>query len=329
MPLAGRVVAEAIGREPVVVADPGVAAVKGAVQASGPPSDGMDAPPAVGPPLPPLRQAGALAVPGLASLLLLAAFLAVKDRAEGPYDWYELYKGRTLYGDAWGLPPNWGALAMAATLVLVACLCTATMIASVLPMAASPRVPAGSDGGQMGSGLLVAAGLGAAVAGMYAVGASLYFGAPIDPFLRWTLLPVLPLLATVVAVAALVARSRRRPAEGWHSWLGFPVVSAIPAALGMVLADYAHTQPIDARWPELVERFGGLLIGVGIVLAIVRPWLYRLVLAAPLGVATAALTDFRTTGVLAVVYILAVTLWWLQRVWQLWQWPAQRWLPGA
>jgi len=102
IPLAAQVVAEAVGQEPVVVADPGVAAVKGAAQAIGPVSGGVDAAPQVGPPLPPLRRAGALAVPGLASLVLLAAFLAVKERAEGPYDWYELYRGRTLYGDSWG-----------------------------------------------------------------------------------------------------------------------------------------------------------------------------------------------------------------------------------
>jgi len=218
---------------------------------------------------------------------------------------------------------------MAATLVLVACLCAATMIASVLPMAAGPHDPAGSDAGQLGGGLLIAAGLGAAVAGVYAVAASLYFGAPIEAFLRWTLLPILPLLAAVVAVAALVARWGRRPAEGWHSWLGFPVISTIPAAVGMLMVDYRNAHYADLPWPELVERFGGLLIGVGVALAIVRPWLFRLVLAVPVGVATAALTDFRTTGVLAVVYILAVTLWWLQRVWQLWQRPPQRWLPGT
>jgi len=330
MPLAARVVGEAVDREPVVVADPAVAAVRGAAQAAGPGTGGVDPPPAVGPPLPPLKRAGALAVPGLASLLLLAAFLAVKDRAEGPYDWYELYLGRDYRGrDLWTASPHWGVLALAATLMVVACLSAATMIASVLPVAAGPRAPAGSDASQLAGGLLAAAGLGATVAGVYAVGPSLFFGAPVEPFLRWTLLPIAPLLATVVAVAALVARWGRRPAQGWHSWLGFPVISTIPTAVGMLLVDLTSAYYGDFTLPNLVQRFGGLLIGVGIALAVVQPWLWRLVLAGPVGVVTAALTDFRTIGVLAVVYILAVTLWWLQRAWQLWQRPPQRWLPGT
>jgi hypothetical protein len=143
------------------------------------------------------------------------------------------------------------------------------------------------------------------------------------------LLPVVPLLASVVAVAALVARWGRRPAEGWHSWLGFPVISTIPVAVGMLLVDHVTAYYGDHALPNLVERFGGLLIGVGIALAVVRAWLWRLVLAGPIGVVTAALTDYRTIGVLAVAYIAAVTLWWLQRVWQLWQRPPQRWLPGT
>jgi len=330
MPLATQVVGEAVDREPVVVADPAVAAVRGAAQTAGPATGNVDTPPPVGPPLPPLKRAGALAVPGLASLLLLAAFLAVKGRAEGPYDWYELYLGRDpVRGDLWTRSPNWGVLALATLLMVMACLSAATMIASVLPMPTSPGTPAGSDASQLSGGLLVAAGLGAAVAGVYAVGPSLYFGAPVEPFLRWTLLPIAPLLATVVVVAALVARWGRRPAEGWHSWLGFPVTSTIPVAVGMLLVDHVNAYYGDHSLPNLVERFGGLLIGVGIAIAVVRPWLWRLVLAGPVGAVTAALTDFRTIGVLAVAYTAAVTLWWLQRVWQLWQRPPQRWLPGT
>ncbi|MGN9912691.1 Hsp70 family protein [Phytohabitans sp. LJ34] len=327
MPLAGQVMGEAVGRAPVVVADPGVAAVRGAAQATGP-QGGAGVPVAAGPPLPPLRRALSLAVPGFASLLVLARLLMVKDRAEGPYNWYQFYQ-RSWNGDVYALPVNWGALALAATLAVVACLCGAALIASVLPYAVGPAGAAGSDGGQMAAGLLVAAGLGVSVAGVYAVGVSLYFRAPSGAYLRWALVPVLPLLAVVVAVAALAARWGRRPAVGWHDWLGFPVSSVVPAAVGMVLVDYAYGNSAAGGWDGLLGRFGGLLIGVGAALALVRPLLLRLVLAGPVGVAAAAITDWRTTGVLAVIYIAAVTLWWLQRLWQLWTGPPRQWLPGT
>jgi hypothetical protein len=140
---------------------------------------------------------------------------------------------------------------------------------------------------------------------------------------------MLPLLAVVVAIAALVAKWGRRPAQGWHDWLGFPVSSVVPAAAGMVLVDYAYGNTLVGLWDSLIGRFGGLLIGVGAALAIVRPLLVRLVLAGPIGVAAAAITDWSTTGVLGVIYIAAVTLWWLQRLWQLWQRTPERWLPAT
>ena len=326
MPSAAGVVGEVLGREPVVVADPGVAAVRGAAQVAGPQGGGTPVVQA-GPPLPPVRRALSLMVPGLASLVVLAAFLAVKDRAEGPYDWYEFYQRSWSGGDVYGRPVNWGALAMASTFVVTACLCGATLIASVLPRAINPRAPAGSDGRQMGAALLVAAGLGVAVAGVYAVGASLYFGSPSGPLLRWAFVPLVPLLVVVAAVAVLAVKWGRRPAQGWHDWLGFPVSSVVPAAVGMVLVDFAYGDPLGGVWGSVMGRFGGLLIGVGAVVAIVRPLLARLVLAGPVGVVTALITDAATTGVLAVVYVTAVTLWWLQRFWQLWQQPPQRWLP--
>ncbi|GAA4472964.1 Hsp70 family protein [Phytohabitans houttuyneae] len=237
--------------------------------------------------------------------------------------------GVFMVGGGASMPLAGRVIGEAALLMVVACLSAATMIASVLPMPTHPRTPAGSDASQLAGGLLVAAGLGAAVAGVYAVGPSLIFGAPVEPFLRWTLLPIVPLVATVVAVAALVARWGRRPAQGWHSWLGFPVIATIPVAVGMLLVDHVNAYYGDHMLPNLVERFGGLLVGVGIAWTMVRPWLWRLVLAGPVGAVTAALTDYRTIGVLAAAYIAAVTLWWLQRVWQLWQRPPQRWLPGT
>ena len=328
MPLAARVIEEAVGREPTVVVEPGAAAVRGAGQVYGPAGTGVE--PAVLPeekPPGPWR-AVPVGVPGFASLLLLAAFVAVKERAEGPYNWYRIYERRQ-YGAGFTVIVNWGELAMASTFILIACLCAATLIASILPFVTSPDAPQRSGGGQMGSALLVAVAVGTSVAGVYALGCALLFEAPIEPFLRWALLPLAPLVIVVVTVALLAARWGRRPGQGWNGFLRFPIGSVIPAAIGMLIVDYmvSHNS-IDPLLSGPLTRVGGLLVGVGVALALVRQPLFRLVLAFPLSVVTAGITGISTTGVLAVIYVIAVTVWWLQRLWQLWQRPPQRWLPG-
>ena len=328
MPLAARVIEEAVGREPTVVVEPGAAAVRGAGQVYGPAGTGVE--PAVVPEAKPPGpwRAVAVGVPGFASLLLLVAFLAVKERAEGPYNWYRLYERRP-YGARFTATVNWGELAMASTFILIACLCAATLLASILPFVTSPDAPERSGSGQMGSALLVAVALGTSIAGLYALGGALLFEAPIEPFLRWALLPLAPLVIVVVTVALLAARWGRWPAQGWHGLLRFPIGSVIPAAAGMLIVDYMVSHNgINAMLSGPLTSVGGLLIGVGAALALVRQPLFRLVLAAPLSVVTAGITGSGTTGVLAVVYVIAVTVWWLQRLWQLWQRPPQRWLPG-
>ena len=144
------------------------------------------------------------------------------------------------------------------------------------------------------------------------------------------MLPVLPLIAIVVTVAALAARWGRRPATGWHAWLRFPIDSIIPATAGMLLIQYLHWNWYDDKaWVTGLERLGGLLIGVGAAFALVQPWLYRLIVAVPLAVVTAAITSVDSTGILGMIYVLAVTTWWLQRLWQLIYRPPQPWLPTA
>lgn len=172
--------------------------------------------------------------------------------------------------------------------------------------------------------------MGVAIAALYAVSGSIYMTAPYNPYLRWALLPQLPLVAIVVLMALLAARWGRRPAVGWHGWLRFPIAAVIPRAAGMVLINYLHWHwQSDSLLNSGLHRFGGLLIGVGAACALVQPLLWRVIVAIPLAGFTALITDVTTTGVLAVIYISAVTLWWAQRLWQLWHRPAQRWLPGG
>ncbi|MFC0529014.1 hypothetical protein [Phytohabitans kaempferiae] len=94
--------------------------------------------------------------------------------------------------------------------------------------------------------------------------------------------------------------------------------SAAVAALGMIIIEYSHWHVLySADFTRGVERFGGLLIGVGAALVVAQPLAYRIVVAAPLGAATALITSIDTTGVLGVIYVLAVMVWWLQRLWHL------------
>jgi hypothetical protein len=326
MPLAARVVAEATGRTPLVVADPGLAGVRGAAGAGGQPAraDGAVRPVAAESPTSPLRRVAAMVVPGLASLALVAHFLStpiahrrLRSTLSRPVDF--------------GVVVNWGELAMAGVFALVACLCGAALLASVLPTHASARAPSRSDGERMGVGLVAAAALGLAICGLYAVGAALYLYAPTGPFLRWALEPVAPVAAVALVAGAVTVWLGRVPAGGWHGWLGFPVSSVVAAAVGMLLVEYANRAQ---QWPQgvlldVTGRVGGLLLGVGAALAVVRPLLYRLVVAAPLAVFTAAVTSVRSTGVLAVIYTTAVAVWWLQRLWRLLSRPGPAQVPGG
>jgi hypothetical protein len=211
---------------------------------------------------------------------------------------------------------------MAATFALVTALAGATLLASTLPPPDRDSHGGGSGQAvpQIGTGLLAAAAVGLAVAGLYAVGASVYFDLPTGAFLRWALLPILPIAAAAVVTAVLATRWGRVPPEGWHAWLNFPVASVLCAAVGMLLVQVAMTArayPSHALANGLAGRFGALLLGVGAALALVRSARYRVIVAAPLAVFTAAIVSWPATGMLGVMYIAAVTVWWLQQVWRL------------
>ncbi len=314
-PLAVRVLGEEIRLEAVVVDQPQLAAVLGAAGAARPTGVAVDgAAPTTTPPLPPMRRAAALLVPGVASLALLIHFLGSAEpssphsRGFGDPNFYVL--------------ANWGELAVAATFALITCLAAATLIASTL--SATDRSGPGGESAeptqQIGTGLLAATAAGLAVAGLYAVGGSVYFDLPNGPFLRWAILPILPIAAAVTVTAVLAARWGRIPPEGWHAWLNFPVGSVLCAAAGMLLIQVSMTAkvyPTGALLNGLVGRGGALLLGVGAAFALVRSSRYRIIVAAPLGVFAAAIVSWPATGVLGVIYIAAVTAWWLQQVWRL------------
>ncbi|WP_441173153.1 Hsp70 family protein [Micromonospora palomenae] len=304
MPLLQKTLSEATGITPVVAADPHLAAVRGAadVGAVAVGGDAVAQEPAV---VPPVRRAAAVAVPGFASLALVAQFLLTPE-------WM---------GGILGVIPatamlNWGELAMAAVFALIACLGAGTVIASAI--AARNAADHSPPGVQTGTGILAAASMGSGIAGMYAVVGSLYIETAVGPFLRWALLPIAPIIAVAAMMALVAARQWRTPRGGWSQLLAFPTSSVLTAAAGMLCIQYSLTA---ARWPDMIlfiditGRLGGLLLGAGTIMAIVRQPLLRLILGAPMAVITAALVSPRATGILGVIYAIAVAVWWIRQLW--------------
>jgi hypothetical protein len=304
--------AQETGLPVAAVPDAARAAVVGAARATGPSLDTIAAA-MVEPPLPGWRRALTAGVPLVASFILVWHFVATGrlHRAAGiGYD-------PTAY-----LLANWGELALAALLGLIACLTSAVLIAAILPVP-DPFGDAGGPDGysrQMSTGLLAACGLGLSLAGLYAILGTVMLHWSSTPFLRWAWLPLLPVTATVAVTAWWVARWGRTPADGWHTWLDFPVWSVCVAAVGMIAAQTGLT---TSRYPagegllDLLARAGAVLIVVAAAMVVVRRWQYRLILALPVAVVAAGIVAPSTTGLLAMVYVVAATAWWASRAWQL------------
>jgi hypothetical protein len=298
---------------PTVVSDPALMAVFGATQSgAGILRQATDPVPAPAPAPPPLRRVTAMAAPGAASLLLVAHFVYTADYGGAATRTYRPYGAYVI--------ANWGELAMACVMVMVGCLAIGTVLGTLTAsmdrstFTARPLSPAA----QVGTGILVAAALGAAIAGLYAVLVTVYLGIPATSPLRWTLLPIAPVALLAAVAAGLAARSRRYPVQGWDGFLAFPITSVLAGTIGMVLVQQAMKTPSAG----VMGRFGGLLIGFGAAAALVSPWVLRLIVGLPLGVVLAAIVSWRATGILAVIFTVAVTLWWAGRLWALLRSPA-------
>ncbi|WP_233512237.1 Hsp70 family protein [Micromonospora deserti] len=301
LPHLATVVAEHTGIVPTVVSDPEFVAARGAADAG---AAGIGPPVAVEVPVPPVRRAVAIAVPGFASLALIGQCLLTAERngAFTVHYWVRL---------------NWGEFTMAAVFALLACLGAGTVLGSLIATR-SPTPSTRTEGGKVSVGILAAVSLGTAIAGLYAVVASQYFGLPVGRFLGWALWPITPLAVIAVAMAVVAARQWRAPHGGWSALLAAPTGSIFAAALGMGLIQYSLTAD---RWPELVlwieiaGRVGGLLLGVGIVMALVTPLMFRLILSAPIAVISAAIVSGQASRIFGVSYAVAVTGWWAARLW--------------
>ncbi|MEU9507136.1 Hsp70 family protein [Micromonospora sp. NPDC048170] len=302
LPLTTDVITEQTGLAPQVVEDPTLAAARGAADANTSATTGDDTV-IQEPEVPPTRRVLGIAVPGFASLAMITQMLLTVTRGG-------------IYPNTWA-EPSWGQLAMAAVFALIACLSAGTLLGS-LAAAHNPRPTTRSPAGTVSIGILSAVSLGATIGGLYAVIAAQYLQMPVSPFLRWALLPITPIAVLALIAAVVAARQWRIPPGGWSALLSFPASSVLAAGIGMGLVQYSITAdrwPDMVLWIDLAGRIGGLLLGIGAVVALIRPWMLRLVLGAPLAVITAAITSLRMVGVLAGIYAAAVAVWWVYRLW--------------
>jgi hypothetical protein len=143
---------------------------------------------------------------------------------------------------------------------------------------------------------------------------------PTGPLLRWSLLPTLPVALIAVVLAVLASRYRRTPAQGWNDYLAFPMSTVFAGAVGMLLAQHSITAerfPDRVIWIALSGRIGGLLLGVGAACALASGFVLRAVIAVPLALFNAVIVSSQSIGALAVIFAIAVTLWWARRLWLL------------
>ncbi|MFI7553559.1 Hsp70 family protein [Micromonospora sediminimaris] len=299
MPLVADVMAAETGLRPLLVPDPLVAAARGAADAGGLTTEQA----VVGEPVPSVWRAVAIGVPGFASLALVSHALFTPTWHSGLMrEWAFM---------------NWGEVAMASVFAVIACLAAGTVLGSSLATRTDSGVPL-SPAAQVATGILTSAWLGVAVVGMYAVVGSQYIGTDLGAFLRWTLLPVAPILLVAMVLALIAFRQWRTPRGGWSEFLAFPVSSTLTATVGMVLVQWslpATYSPGMEVWLGLGSRLGGLLIGVGVITALVSGWWLRLVMGVPFAILTATLVGRYNTGTVAGLYVVAVIVWWLARLW--------------
>ncbi|MEU7876365.1 hypothetical protein [Dactylosporangium sp. NPDC049140] len=316
----GRSLASVTGVQPMMVAEAELAVLLGTIQAPDPDRDGAGPPPLSGS----WRDVAAIVVPAAWSVLLVAQFLAGSQRF-GP---------REKLAAPGMLLASWGGLAFASLFALLA-------VAAGMLLATTVRHDRSGDGADdapaawvrhrlTGIALAGAAAGGVFVAALYAVIGGGLFDLDLWPLLRWSVLPILPAAAALVAVAAAIWRRPQPPDGSWLAWLRFPPVAVTLAGVGALLIALDETgspellQPLTwllNQWlPNVREtiigpvgRLGGLCLGAAAAwLLVTRPW-HRLLLGVPLAVLIASTLAWRTSGAVAVGICLLAAAWWAAR----------------
>ena len=320
-PSTARVIGGILGAEPVPVAEPGIAALLGAAGIDTGAPAGVAAEPADTVQPPPLRRAFGILLPGLASLILychtvFAASFNNGTPSNHPYGYYVL--------------ATWGEFSIAAVFALVACLAAGSLLGAALTQAlhrdgaATPPALSGSAG-RVAGGIVLAIVTGGAIAALYGVVAGVYFGVPASRPLGWTVWPIMPIAALAAIVAWLAAGRQLTPPRGWDDLLNFPASSVALTTVGMIGLAIWWNGPIPAviaGWSHAIGRTGGFLIGAGIACALVRHWTLRAGLGLFLALFGFVFVGAGGTNILAVLYAIAVALWWAYRLWFLLRLPA-------
>jgi hypothetical protein len=158
------------------------------------------------------------------------------------------------------------------------------------------------------------------MAGLLAVFGSVGARVSNGSYLRWALLPMLPVASAAIGCGLLVVWRRVTPVLGWQAFLVFPPGSVVCAAVGAVLVQHAMVTPVYPGQGPLVAVIGhggGALIGLGAALAVAETLRWRAILAGPFAVLVAAVVTYPATGFVAMLYVLAAAVWWGRRLWQL------------
>ncbi|WP_247670471.1 Hsp70 family protein, partial [Micromonospora sp. H61] len=170
LPHLAAAIAEHTGAAPIVVPEPALVAARGAADVGAVDTATVER---VEVPVPPVRRAAAIAVPGFASLALIWQCLLTAEE-------------HGVLGVYYSVSVNWGEFTMAAVMALLACRAAGTVLGSLIA-ARSSTPGTRTEGGRVSVGILAAVSLGAAIAGLYAVVTSQYFGMPVGPYLKWAL----------------------------------------------------------------------------------------------------------------------------------------------
>lgn len=346
MPVIADALTEAFGTRPVMVARADTAYAVGAAQA-----------PAAAPAAAPAgSNTSARSVrDGVGSVLATAVSVGL---------YAQFIAGTQRYGPRQSITPgtllaHWGGLASAAVLAVVA----AAAGAAWLHTATDPTVEPRTSERRYGALLMMAALIGLAVPAGYAIVAASYFDVPVEPLLRWSMLPALP-LAAVSAVAGIVVLRHPHPpaaptaggagratadgqrAMSWRDRLRLPAASVALIAVGVLLIGYdvsGSPTALNLLWwlagqwmpgPTMhiispLGRVGAACIGAAIAVLLVRRLQHRLLLGALFGGVAALGLAWRTTGVLAVAWASVIAVWWLWRALSPFAWAALRAEPAA
>ncbi|MFB9238468.1 hypothetical protein ACFFWC_23555 [Plantactinospora siamensis] len=174
-----------------------------------------------------------------------------------------------------------------------------------------------STGALIRRAYLGAAFLGTITAALYGLAVGAHFGYWVyGPFLRWILIPGLPLAGCAVLIALTAPRIN---ADGLTDWLRRTRPPVLPIALataGMLLiqSGLTYTAPANlTNSPALVSTIGAALLGIATAWIATTSRLLRIATATVLGLGYAIVVTWLTSQTMIIGFLI-VTTWWALRL---------------